>query len=69
VADAFAVGPYMADNFDSDSTESLYGFEDENGEELDEGNFGQDGNSDTGDGQQGRWPVCFMSEREGDGLI
>ena len=45
-------------SYDYDSTESLHGWEDENGEELGEWSVERDGNNDTGDGQQ-----------EGDGLI
>ena len=56
-ADVFDVSPDVASS-DYDSTESLYGWEDENGEELGEWSVERDGNSDTGDGQQ-----------EGDGLI
>ena len=56
-ADVFDVSPDVASS-DYDSTESLHGWEDENGEELGEWSVERDGNNDTGDGQQ-----------EGDGLI
>jgi len=58
----------VASSYD-DSTESLYGLEDENGEDLDWGSVERDGNRDAGDDQQDGWPVDFMSERESDGLF
>ncbi len=58
----------VASSYD-DSTESLFGLEDENGEDLDWGSVERDGNRDAGDDQQDGWPVGFMSERESDGLL
>ena len=58
----------VASSYD-DSTESLFGLEDENGEDLDWGSVERDGNRDAGDDQQDGWLVGFMSERESDGLF
>ena len=58
----------VASSYD-DSTESLFGLEDENGEDLDWGSVERDGNRDAGNDQQDGWLVGFMSGMERDGLF
>ena len=59
--DAFDVDQDLADSSYDDSTESVYGWEDENGEQLEDEEVEQDGENGEDDGQQERRPSGWMS--------
>ena len=65
-AEAIEVDHDDAGSSYDDSTESLYGWEDENGEQLEDEEV--DGESGEDDGQQERWPIGWISEWLGAGL-
>ena len=63
--DAFDVDQELADSSYDDSTESVYGWEDENGEQLEDEGIEQNEENGEDDGQQERRPSGWMSDCRG----